>query len=63
MQICYYFTLTEHLKKRLWNLEKLSVNFPLNLAFFQKAPVKFRIFLHELAWSLSNHRQLHVLPI
>jgi len=29
------------------------VNFPWNWAYFQKHPVKSRIFLHELGWSLG----------
>jgi len=34
--------------------ENLSVNFPWNLACFQQSRVKFRIFLHELGWSLCT---------
>jgi len=35
-----------------WNLENLSVNFPWNLACFHKSPVKFRVSVRELGWSL-----------
>jgi len=38
-------------EKGTWNVEKLSVNFAWNLTYFQKAPVKFCIFLSVLGWS------------
>ena len=43
-------------EKGPWNyheIRKLSVNFPCNLTCFQKALVKFRVFLHEWGWPLT----------
>jgi len=51
----YCFTLIEQLKSPVkfpWILNNLSVNFPWNSACFEKAPVKFCIFLRKLGWSL-----------